>query len=266
MKYRINFQNFLTKVNEFPRFDELNSFENEENKENLLKLRQNTLSVINSISNLNDQMNKIIESTNDNKEETKFTINFDGKNVDSKLKTINEYLEKDYKNTTTTRNSIIQKWYDKTYLASGKGGMKALEKPVLKQLEYVLMDKKRILKRTQLKRTVYNVLTKNDQGEDKQNDEEIFDDLDFYHQFLRELVNLNEDGNLTEKSIQLSKLNLLKKKKTHTKASKGRKLKFDTHKPLVNFMAPIYKSQMTDEAKNDLFSSLFQNHPTFNFL
>jgi hypothetical protein len=266
MKYRINFQNFLTKVNEFPRFDELSTFENEENKENLLKLRQNALSVFNSISNLNYQMNKKIDLTVSNEEEGKFTINFEGKNVDSKLKSLDEFLEKDYQNTTSNRNTIIQKWYDKTYLASGKG-MKSLEKPVLKQLEYVLMDKKRILKRTQLKRTVYNIITKNLSSiDDKQNDEEIFDDLDFYHQFLRELVNLKDDGNLADKSIQMSKLNLSKKKKTHTKASKGRKLKFDTHKPLVNFMAPIFKSQMTDEAKNDLFSSLFQNHPTFNII
>jgi len=43
-----------------------------------------------------------------------------------------------------------------------------------------------------------------------------------------------------------------------TRASKGRKVRYDIHTKLVNFMAPVSQpEQMTDSAKNELFSSLF---------
>lgn len=136
------------------------------------------------------------------------------------------------------------------------------------------MDKDRIIKRTQLKRSMLSILGKeNDEDDDdeskknetydktslrdrhlKDYDEEIFDDQDFYNQLVRELIdrrsaNVADPIELARKSIELNQLRLKNKKKVDTKASKGRKIRYNVHKPLVNFMAPIYRSQMPEETR-----------------
>lgn len=133
------------------------------------------------------------------------------------------------------------------------------------------MDKDRIIKRTQLKRSMLNVIGKEEKVVKidaetpdasslfrdrhlKDYDEEIFDDQDFYNQLLRELIdrrtnNIADPVELARKSIELQKLKSKNKKKVDTKASKGRKIRFNVHKPLVNFMAPIYRNKMSEEAR-----------------
>lgn len=126
------------------------------------------------------------------------------------------------------------------------------------------MDKDRIVKRTQLKRGQYKIVGKEETNKDdeenlkdrhlKDYDPEIYDDQDFYNQLLRELIdrktnNVSDPIELSRQAIELQKLRSKNKKKVDTKASKGRKIKFDIHKPLVNFMAPIYRSTMSEEAK-----------------
>jgi protein AATF/BFR2 len=85
-------------------------------------------------------------------------------------------------------------------------------------------------------------------------DPEIFDDQDFYNQLMRELIdrktsNVVDPVELSRKSIELQKLRSKNKKVVDTKASKGRKIKFNVHKPMVNFMAPIYRNQMPEEGR-----------------
>ena len=134
------------------------------------------------------------------------------------------------------------------------------------------MDKDRIIKRTQLKRNAFKICGKkaedsNETTKDessvstaakdrhlKDYDEEIFDDQDFYNQLLRELIDrksncLSDPIELSRRSIELQRLRSNNKKKVDTKASKGRKIKFDTHKPMINFMAPIYKTRMPEDAR-----------------
>ena len=64
---------------------------------------------------------------------------------------------------------------------------------------------------------------------DKEYDGEIFDDDDFYHQLLRELIERKTEGvtdplRLGQKWLQIQKMRNKIKKKVDTKASKGRKL------------------------------------------
>lgn len=47
------------------------------------------------------------------------------------------------------------------------------------------------------------------------------------------------------------------KRKIDTRATKGRKIRYTIHSKLVNFMAPYTQETWTDEAKNELYSSLF---------
>lgn len=88
----------------------------------------------------------------------------------------------------------------------------------------------------------------------KDYDEEIFDDQDFYNQLMRELIdrqtsNVLDPVELARKSIELQNLRNKTKKKVDTKASKGRKIRYNVHKQLVNFMAPIYRTKMSEEAR-----------------
>ena len=128
----------------------------------------------------------------------------------------------------------------------------------------LLIDKDRLIKRTQLKRSVFKICGKADESiqsaEDMNNrhvkdyDEEIFDDQDFYNQLMRELIDRKANDildpvELSRKSIELQKLRTKNKKKVDTKASKGRKIKFDVHKKMVNFMAPIYRNKLPEEGR-----------------
>ena len=47
------------------------------------------------------------------------------------------------------------------------------------------------------------------------------------------------------------------KKLVDTRASKGRKIRFDAHEKLENFMAPIPLGDWHDEMSEELFGSLF---------
>ncbi|KPP59440.1 protein AATF-like [Scleropages formosus] len=177
------------------------------------------------------------------------------------------------------RDATLQKWHDKTRLAMGKTGkgFAAFDRNILTQVEQVLTDSERLIRRTQTKRSEYRILGKPDtdsapvptpasgEGEEvglkanihlKDVDEEIFDDDDFYHQLLRELierktsaVDPNDQVAMGRQWLTIQKLRSKIKKKVDTKASKGRKVRFHVHSKLVNFMAPIDHDSMNDDAR-----------------
>uniref|UniRef100_A0A8C1LW88 Apoptosis antagonizing transcription factor n=1 Tax=Cyprinus carpio TaxID=7962 RepID=A0A8C1LW88_CYPCA len=181
------------------------------------------------------------------------------------------------------RDTTLQKWYDKTRLTTGKSkkGFGAFDRNILTQLEQVLMDKERLVRRTQTRRSEYRVLGKPEpttpeidssitEGEAaelalkanvhlKDLDEEIFDDDDFYHQLLRELIERktsatdpNDQVAMGKQWLAIQKLRSKIKKKVDTKASKGRKIRFHVHSKLMNFMAPIDNSSMSDDFRTTM--------------
>ncbi|EDM05514.1 apoptosis antagonizing transcription factor, isoform CRA_c [Rattus norvegicus] len=134
---------------------------------------------------------------------------------------------------TVYRNRTLQKWHDKTKLASGKLGKESLPQvPANAHL--------------------------------KDLDEEIFDDDDFYHQLLRELIERktssldpNDQVAMGRQWLAIQKLRSKIRKKVDRKASKGRKLRFHVLSKLLSFMAPIDHTAMNDEARTELYRSLF---------
>ncbi|XP_060115360.1 protein AATF [Heteronotia binoei] len=204
---------------------------------------------------------------------------------------MNEYPEfaaKRFADFRAYRNSTLQKWHDKTKLAFGKlgKGFGAFEHSILTQIEHILMDKERLLRRTQTKRSVYRVLGKPSREPEllpealpghtetlplaaanahlKDLDEEIFDDDDFYHQLLRELIERktssldpNDQVAMGRQWLAIQKLRSKIRKKVDRKASKGRKIRYHVHSKLVSFMAPIDHCTMNDDARTELYRSLF---------
>ncbi|XP_051536778.1 protein AATF-like [Myxocyprinus asiaticus] len=203
------------------------------------------------------------------------------------------FMAKRFADFLPYQDATLQKWYDKTRLTVGKSnkGFGAFDRNILTQVEQVLMDKERLVRRTQTCRSEYRVLGKPEptvseidssnttEGEAadlglkanlhlKNLDEEIFDDDDFYHQLLRELIERktsasdpNDQVAMGRQWLAIQKLRSKIKKKVDTKASKGRKVRFHVHSKLVNFMAPVDNSSMNDDARSELYRSLFENGP-----
>ncbi|XP_070162323.1 protein AATF [Polyergus mexicanus] len=165
------------------------------------------------------------------------------------------------------RDSVIKKWNDKTRIAISSS--KNSGQTTLKQIEFAMSDISKLRKKTQLKRSEYNIIGKSLSNEDsdgrriQEYDSEIYDDDDFYHQLLRDLIeykssDVTDPVQLSKQWIQLQNMRRKMKMKIDTRATKGRKVRYNVHNKLVNFMAPItIYDTWTDNAKNELYNSLF---------
>ena len=104
-----------------------------------------------------------------------------------------------------------------------------------------------------------------EQGETEDRPElDIFDDTDYYQQLLRDVIAARggSDGQAGEAQwqIQQRERKAKRKKTVDTKASKGRKLRYEVHAKLQNFMVPvpIVGGEWHEEQIDGLFSSLLQ--------
>ncbi|CAH1162739.1 unnamed protein product [Phaedon cochleariae] len=192
--------------------------------------------------------------------------------VPSKRRKIADFeseLSKQHEMYKKYRTSVIQKWHDKTNISGMKNNVTSYS--VINTIEHALADKTKLVKRTQLKKSDYDILgeDKSDQNPTKSTENtsgeyypEIFDDTDFYHQLLRELIevksaDITDPVHLGRQWIQLQSLRSKMKRKIDTRATKGRKIRYAVHTKLVNFMAPMDDNLWLEESKNELFSSLF---------
>lgn len=83
---------------------------------------------------------------------------------------------------------------------------------------------------------------------------EIFDDDDFYHHLLREVIerktqDISDPLEVSRHWIEIQKLRTKIKRKIDTKASKGRRIRYDVIPKLVSFMTPHDGSTFSDQAK-----------------
>lgn len=163
---------------------------------------------------------------------------------------------------TPYRNSVILKWDGKTRVAFNRNNNTT--HTAIKQIEYLLNDKQKMIKRTQRKRSNFN--DSKGANDDKNNidtDPEIFDDNDFYHQMLKEFietksVDVTDPIKLGKQWVHLQNMRNEIKRKIDTKATKGRKIRYTVHTKLVNFMAPIdYNNITSTETHTELYNSLF---------
>ncbi|XP_065191154.1 protein AATF-like isoform X2 [Sycon ciliatum] len=179
----------------------------------------------------------------------------------------------------TYRNKVVTKWSDRTRLGSGKlttKSFKSSDTSVVNAINQVLMDPDRLLKRTQLNRSNQLPI-----GEDQQPAEtnsegstrdshlkslnpEIFDDEDFYHQMLKEFIegqarvkDANDSVAMGRQWLQIQKLRRKVKKQVDTKASKGRKIRYDIHPKLVSFDAPVPLLSVDDGERDGTLAVIF---------
>ncbi|XP_076244962.1 apoptosis antagonizing transcription factor [Calliopsis andreniformis] len=316
LEMRIQLQKCLVVSNQMPQYDVYQNFKedaeymkkNNENKDklklllnNMLQLQSFLLKQYPETKNLSVQNKKrkaeesidmeaidkdeeIPSSTDEENENEdklilKENVENTNKNTYNKKLRLEEYekiLNENHKSYKEYRNTVIQKWNDKTRIASGKFN-KGTSETILKQIEFALNDKGKMYKRVQLKRSEYKIIGKmevtNDDNEGRrvqEYDSEIYDDDDFYHQLLRDLieyksVNITDPLQLSKQWIQLQNMRRKMKRKIDTRATKGRRIRYDVHNKLVNFMAPInINDTWSDQAKDELYNSLFGKIKSMN--
>jgi len=313
LEYRIQLQKVLQNINKFPQHDSWSTHVEKLKVDQESTVTGNTNNKISatikscqsSLTNLLDLLlstkTKLIENNPEMKraysadDDDDFSID----HIPSKKRKITDYeslLNAQHEKYINYRNDTIERWNDRTRIAMGSSnstkGKQAssfgsLELSTLKQIQHILSDTPRLVRRTQYKRTSYKVLGKvldknerdsdedssdsedENQSQDKKSheeyDSEIFDDDDFYHNLLRELIERKSgsDERQQDNWLQIQKLRAKSnRRKVDTRASKGRKIRYDIHAKLVNFMAPVVNKmpgQISEEAKNELFNSLFKS-------
>jgi protein AATF/BFR2 len=199
---------------------------------------------------------------------------------------LNEYLKQKHEKLNQVRDEILDFWFQKTrYTLKGgkldKNSLDSFEQSAIRSIEFALQNRLKLIRRTQLKRSKYQIFGLPNLDEEQPKSElverkakeiyecEIFDDSDFYHQLLRELIgNLGPSTSSSSTKVNPKWLKLMKerfktKKNVDTKATKARKIRYKVHDDLVNFMTPmVHLCTYNENQTNHLFRSLFGNRPT----
>lgn len=184
----------------------------------------------------------------------------------SKLAEFADRIENNYDSYSGFRNQVLQKWHDRTKnLKDTKNPLTNLN--IMTKIENALLGKNELIRKTQIYRGDYDIYgvenpKHNENAKEEIQIPEIYDDSAFYHDLLRELIEYkstsgDNQSEITQKFIELQKVRSKMKKKVETRASKGRKIRYNVHKKLINFMAPVDESEWADEARTELFNSLF---------
>jgi protein AATF/BFR2 len=179
----------------------------------------------------------------------------------SKLAEYSDLIEENNELYSNFRNQTLHKWHERTK------SVKEMKTPVgnldiMTKIKNAMLKKDEVIRKTQLYRGGFMIFGQDEKPENDIYLPEIFDDSEFYHQQLRELIeyksgNDENQAEITQKLIELQKVRSKMKKKVDTRASKGRKIRYIVHNKLVNFMAPKDESTMPEEARKELFNSLF---------
>jgi len=126
-------------------------------------------------------------------------------------------------------------------------------------IDETLADHEKLLARTQISRGKKGRIgVSQEENVDMPDtaDPDIFDDTDFYQKMLRDIIDARGGGNGGE-DWMVSQKQKKAKKKVDTKASKGRKLRYEVHEKLQNFMVPVpVPGAWHDEQIDELFTSL----------
>ncbi|EST08756.1 Apoptosis-antagonizing transcription factor, C-terminal [Kalmanozyma brasiliensis GHG001] len=145
------------------------------------------------------------------------------------------------------RCSVLDKWSLKVATAATSSGnkfaptLRAVNQTPSAQIQSALAGDglARLVSRTRVLRDDTPKLTTSKNGDE---DAEVFDDSDFYSTLLKDLIERRSSSAApATAAMLLTGLQGGKKKKQNvdTKASKGRKLRYEVNEKLVNFMPPI---------------------------
>ncbi|CAM0913497.1 unnamed protein product [Alopecurus aequalis] len=178
-----------------------------------------------------------------------------------------EWLEVQKVQTRITpfRNTEIDKWQRKTQVTTGaaalKGKLHAFNQNISDQVAGYMRDPSRMINRMYLRKSDVGVFGESAsapvvtvEGKTVEGDPELVDDSEFYHQLLKEFLE-SCDGASESAFYALRKKQHKKRKLVDRRASKSRKIRYNVHEKLANFMAPVPMTVPPMASK--LFENLF---------
>ncbi|KAK1974520.1 apoptosis-antagonizing transcription factor [Colletotrichum cereale] len=159
------------------------------------------------------------------------------------------------------RKKVLETWSAKTRSANVEVKSRNLvstQTSVVASLEDQLLNVDRLVKRTRTPRSCAPAQVARKVNEDA----EVYDDADFYQLLLKELVEqrTSDTGNgaAAQPTVRWAAMKEAKTKKhVDRRASKGRKMRFNVHEKLQNFMAPEDRRAWEQDAVDRLFGTLF---------
>ena len=157
------------------------------------------------------------------------------------------------------RRAVLDKWSSKVTSASGGPTLKAVNQSPSLQLDAALRSDalSRLLERTRVRRTTESESGSESTEREREVDPDVFDDSDFYSHLLRELIERRGAANGAGADSSVPLYGGKKKRTVDTRASKGRRLRYDVNEKIQNFMPPIHSAlRWTNEQIDRLFSQL----------
>lgn len=170
------------------------------------------------------------------------------------------------------RKAVLENWSKKVKatqainsgISKGSKFVK-VDEPLTMLLENQLQDPERLVKRTRIPRSCAPIQVSRKVNEDAA----IYDDADFYQLLLKELVDQRtadtSGAGGQAATIRYAAVKEAKNKKhVDTKASKGRKMRFNVHEKMQNFMAPEDRRAWEQQAIDRFFGTLFGQKMVLN--
>ncbi|KAJ0280500.1 hypothetical protein COL940_006162 [Colletotrichum noveboracense] len=159
------------------------------------------------------------------------------------------------------RKKVLETWSTKTRSTTVEVKTRNLisQQSIVASLEEQLLNTDRLIKRTRTPRSCAPAQVAKKLNEDP----EIYDDADFYQLMLKQLVEqrTNDNGSTgaaAQPTVRWAAMKEAKTKKhVDRRASKGRKMRFNIHEKLQNFMAPEDRRMWEQDAVDRLFGTLF---------
>lgn len=237
LETRIRSQTMLNKANSLPEGEILNLLSKSseefrtlqsETKKNIASLLDNLIEMQNCLLSQFSETNAILKG---GLYKRKFSDEIES-GIDAKKLCLDFHSESSCDTFKTYRNSVIQKWADRTKVTSARNSKDLLTNhSVLNQIDAILLNKSGLIKNSQTVKGTYKLFARtNSEADAIQSSAEIYDDTDFYHQILRELIEYksSSSANPIEAARNFAELQKLKnkiKKPVDQKASKGRKIR-----------------------------------------
>lgn len=155
-----------------------------------------------------------------------------------------------HKRIAVFRDKSIDKWQRKTQVTTGaaaiKGKLHAFNQNISDQVAAYMRDPSRMIKQMQQRRSTVGVFeavpvgVNNTKGkeENPDGDPELLDDSEFYQQLLKEFFETIDPTSSESAFYAIKKMQTKKRKIVDRRASKSRKIRYNVHEKMVNFMAP----------------------------
>ncbi|KAL7233693.1 hypothetical protein ACSBR1_017332 [Camellia fascicularis] len=148
------------------------------------------------------------------------------------------------------RNKSIDKWQRKSQVTTGAAAFKsklhAFNQNISEQVAAYMRDPSRMIKGMQQSRStvaIFGIVPDAESNTKEQDtkvdgDPELLDDSEFYQQLLKEFFETFDPASSESTFYALKRMQTKKRKIVDRRASKCRKIRYNVHEKIVNFMVP----------------------------